>query len=454
MTARLPRPWLLGLVSACLVLLALEPVLAESEVMVIHAGQLLAIPGESPRPNRSIVLRGDRIVDVVDGLIDPEKFGLGTKYLDLSGYFVLPGLMDMHVHLLGEIDLNSNADMLTVTPSIEALRGAKYAKATLMAGFTTVRDLGGTPEAIFALRDAIALGDVPGPRVFATGSYLSATGGHGDMVGFSADLMEFWLPDTVCDGPYECRKATRHAVKIGADWIKLIATGGVLSDVATGTDQQLTDDELKEIVDTAHALGRKVAAHAHGVDGIVAALRAGVDSIDHGSFTDAQAIRLFEKTGAYLVPTLLPGHVIPDMMDANPYFTEAIKEKVRSVSAAANSNFARSYRAGVNIAFGTDSGVSKHGENAREFALMVEAGMTPMDAIVSATIATAALLNISDESGTIESGKLADIIAVSGDPLEDISVLETVDVVIRAGSIAKHCDRSGCMASLSLVGTH
>jgi imidazolonepropionase-like amidohydrolase len=448
MIPRSQRSWLLGLTTACLVFLALEPVLAESDVTVIHAGQLLAIPGESPRSNRSIVLRGDRIVDVVDGFIDPGNFGPGTNYLDLSGYFVLPGLMDMHVHLLGEIDLNSNADMLTVTPSIEALRGAMHAKATLMAGFTTVRDLGGTPEAIFALRDAVGRGEVPGPRIFATGSYLSATGGHGDMVGFSADLMEFWLPDTVCDGPYECRKATRHAVKTGADWIKLIATGGVLSDVATGTDQQLTDDELKEIVDTAHALGRKVAAHAHGVDGILAALRAGVDSIDHGSFTNAEAIRLFDKTGAYLVPTLLPGEVVPDMMDTNPYFKEAIKEKVRTVSAAAAGNFARAYRAGVNIAFGTDSGVSKHGENAREFALMVEAGMTPMDAIHSATVATAALLDISTDLGTIEPGKIADVIAVRGDPLEDISILETVDVVIKAGHVAKHCGQNGCFASL------
>jgi imidazolonepropionase-like amidohydrolase len=402
---------------------------------LVHAGTLLAVPGEDPAVEQTIVIEGNRIAEIRDGFADPSSFDGEPRLIDLSDHFVLPGLMDMHVHILGQLGPNSRNEALYVTTSMAALRGAQYARRTLEAGFTTVRDLGAEPEAIYALRDATAQGLVPGPRIVAAGSALAATGGHGDVDGYKAELLELWTPETICDGPYDCRRATRHAIKYGADWIKITATGGVLSDTKTGTDQQMTDGELKEIVDTAHSLGIKVAAHAHGADGINAALRAGVDSIDHGTFMDDESIRLFKKTDAWLVPTLMPGHRIPSMMEGNPFFTEAIKAKGYAAAAASKGNFERAVKAGVKVAFGTDAAVVPHGENAEEFSLMVAAGMTPMRAIHSATVSSAELLGLEDELGTLEAGKIADMIAVDGSPLENIALLEDVKVVIRDGKV-------------------
>lgn len=410
---------------------------ASEHTTIIHAGTLLAVPGNAPQHNRSIIIEGKQITRVEDGFADPEVVTGDVTLIDLSDKFVLPGLMDMHVHLLSEIGPDARTEVLQVTTSMQALKGEMHAKRTLDAGFTTVRDLGGKPEAIYALRDAINNGYVPGPRIIAAGSALSATGGHGDIDGVKAELLTLWTPETICDGPYDCRRATRYAIKYGADWIKVTATGGVLSDTTTGTDQQMTDDELKEIVDTAHGLGVKVAAHAHGTDGINAALRAGVDSVEHGSFLDRESIRLFKQTGAYLVPTLSPGYKIPAMMDGNPFFTEAIKAKARAASAASKANFGSAYKAGVKIAFGTDSAVTRHGDNADEFAMLVENGMTAMDAIRSATVVAAELLDMSETLGTIEPGKMADIIAVDSSPLDDITALEDVSVVIKDGQQVK-----------------
>lgn len=410
---------------------------AAEQVTVIHAGTLLAVPGEKPDTRQTIVIEDNIVVAVHDGFTHPAAVDADATFIDLADKFVLPGLMDMHVHLLGELGPNSRLDALKETTSMSALKGAMHARRTLLAGFTTVRDLGGDPEAIYALRDAIAADAVPGPRIVAAGSAIAATGGHGDVDGVKAELLTLWTPETICDGPYDCRRATRYAVKYGADWIKITATGGVLSDTATGTDQQMTDDELMEIMATAHGLGVKVAAHAHGTDGINAALRAGVDSIDHGSFLDDESVKLFRQTGAYLVPTLLPGHKIPAQMEGNPFFTAAIKEKALAASAASKENFARAFKGGVSIAFGTDTGVTKHGENAEEFSLMVAAGMPPMAAIRAATVVSAALLDMSDQLGTIEAGKFADIIAVDSNPLDDIAVLEKVSVVITNGKRVK-----------------
>jgi len=362
-------------------------------------------------------------------------FFLGTRAAAAAGWFLMPGMMDMHVHLLGQLGPTSRTDALFETASMAALEGAKHARITLEAGFTTVRDLGGDPEAIFALRDATARGIVPGPRIVAAGSPLAATGGHGDVDGYKAELLELWTPDTICDGPYDCRRAARHAIKYGADWIKITATGGVLSDTKTGTDQQMTDDELREIVETAHALGVRVAAHAHGADGINAALEAGVDSIDHGTFLDNDSIRLFKKNDAWLVPTLMPGHRIPSIMEGNPFFTPAIRAKANAASAASKGNFEKAVKAGVRIAFGTDAAVIPHGENAEEFSLMVDAGMSPAEAIRAATVNAAELLELDDELGTLEAGKIADLIAVDGNPLENIAILEQVIVVIRDGKV-------------------
>jgi imidazolonepropionase-like amidohydrolase len=423
--------------AVCLILMPalLNISFAAERITIVHAGTLLAVPGEAPKTRQTITIEGNRITAIDDGFIDPASMTGELTFIDLADKFVLPGLMDMHVHLLSELGPNSRTEALQVTTSMQALKGALHAKRTLHAGFTTVRDLGGKPEAIYALRDAIDQGIVPGPRVLAAGSSIAATGGHGDVDGVKAELLTLWTPDTICDGPYDCRHATRYAIKYGADWIKITATGGVLSDTATGTDQQMTGDELREIMETAHSLGVKVAAHAHGTNGINAALRAGVDSIDHGTFLDDESIKLFKRTGAYLVPTLLPGHKVPATMEGNPFFTEAIKAKARSASAGSKASFRKAYEGGVRIAFGTDSGVTKHGANAEEFAVMVAAGMSEMDAIQSATVAAAQLIEMSDELGTIEPGKLADMIAVDSSPLDDISVLENVSAVIKDGKL-------------------
>ncbi len=423
--------------AACLILMPilLNISFADERITIIHAGTLLAVPGEAPKTRQTITIESNRITAIDDGFVDPANMAGQVTFIDLADKFVLPGLMDMHVHLLFELGPNSRMEALQVTTSMQALKGALHAKRTLHAGFTTVRDLGGKPEAIYALRDAIDQGVVPGPRVLAAGSSIAATGGHGDVDGVKAELLTLWTPDTICDGPYDCRHATRYAIKYGADWIKITATGGVLSDTAMGTDQQMTDDELREIMETAHSLGVKVAAHAHGTNGINAALRAGVDSIDHGTFLDDESIKLFKQTGAYLVPTLLPGHKVPATMEGNPFFTEAIKAKARAASAGSKASFGKAYEGGVRIAFGTDSGVTKRGANAEEFAVMVAAGMSEMDAIHSATVAAAQLIEMSDELGTIEPGKLADMIAVDSSPLDDISVLENVSAVIKDGKL-------------------
>jgi len=410
--------------------------IADGPVTVIHAGTLLAVPGQAPKSRQTIVIEGNRIARVAEGYLAPADVAADATLIDLSDRFVLPGLMDMHVHLLGELGPDTRNEALYFTTSMDALRGAMYARRTLEAGFTTVRDLGGDPEAIFALRRAVDEGWIAGPRILAAGSALAATGGHGDVDGYKAELLERWTPETICDGPYDCRRATRHAVKYGADWIKITATGGVLSDTATGTGQQMTDDELKEIMDTAHALGVRVAAHAHGADGINAALRAGVDSVDHGTFLDEEGVRLMKQTGAYLVPTLLPGATIIPTMEGNPFFTEAIKAKARAAAAASKENVSKAVRAGVKIAFGTDTGVTPHGKNAKEFALMVDAGMSPMEAIRSATVVAAELIDRSATLGTIEAGKLADIIAVDNSPLDDVTELERMRAVIKDGSLA------------------
>jgi imidazolonepropionase-like amidohydrolase len=421
---------------ACIFAFSISAAHADN-VWVIHAGGVLAIPGDAPRTKQTIVIRDDVIERIEDGYVLAKDIDPTAKLIDLKDKFVLPGLMDMHVHLLGELSKTSRTDILYNTQSMEALIGAHYANKTLMAGFTTVRDLGGNPEAIYALRDAVSKGLVPGPRIFAAGSALAATGGHGDIDGIKPELLKLWTPETICDGPYECRKAARYAIKMGADWIKITATGGVLSDTATGTDQQMTDNELQEIVNTAHGLGIKVAAHAHGANGIKAALRAGVDSIDHGTFSDKEAIKLFKKTGAYMVPTLSPGIKLPATMEGNPFFTGAIKSKAYAASAASQKTFLNAYKAGVKIAFGTDSAVTPHGENADEFVMMVNAGMSAADAIRSATVTSANLLGIQEKLGTLESGKLADLIAVSGNPLDDISILTKVDFVMKEGVVMK-----------------
>ncbi len=408
-----------------------------AKTTVIHAGELLAVPGDKPLKEQTVVIKDGKIINVVKGYAEATKFGKNAQLIDLSDRFVMPGLMDMHVHLQGELSPSNDSEALRMSNADVAMKSTMFANKVLHAGFTTVRDLGANPEEIFALRDAIDKGWVNGPRVIAAGSMVAATGGHGDVDGMKAELIEKYTPKTICDGPYDCRRATRHAIKYGADIIKITSTGGVLSDTNTGTGQQMTDDELVEIVETAHGLGRKVTSHAHAAAGINAALRAGVDSIEHGSYADEESIRLFKENGAYLVPTLLAGDTVVNLAKNSNFMSDAIKAKAIRVGADMIANFKRSYEAGVNIAFGTDSGVSKHGINAREAVLMANAGMTNSDILKSATVNAADLIDMSASLGTIESGKIADIVAYDESPLKNIEALLDVDFVMKDGKVHK-----------------
>jgi imidazolonepropionase-like amidohydrolase len=407
-----------------------------AETTLIHAGELLAIPGKSPRSNQTIVVVDDRIVDIADGYLDAASFDGDVRVVDLKNRFVLPGLMDMHVHLQKQLGPNNDSDDLKMSNQLMQMRSLYFAMITLKAGFTTVRDVGSSSQEMYAMRDAINEGWIDGPRIIAAGG-VGITGGHADISGVSPDLMDLYTSPNVCDGPYDCRRATRNVVKYGADLVKITSTGGVMTDRNTGTGQQMEADELKEVVLAAARMGRKVASHAHHEDGIVAALEAGVASIEHGSYTGPRAIRLFHETGAYLVPTLLAGKTVMRLAAETDFMSDAIKEKAMLVGGDVMEHFEKAHKAGVNIAYGTDAGVAPHGTNAEEAVLMVGAGMDEMDVIVTATINAADLIDMSNEIGTIEADKYADIIAVRGSPLENIEELLDVQFVMKGGKIYK-----------------
>ncbi len=424
--------------------LASQTAFAEN-LVVIHAGALLAEPGKGAIAEQSVIIKDGKIDRIVPGYLDAAAVGAdetdAVETIDLKNKFVLPGLIDSHVHILGENNPRARLQRVEESDADDAIAGAGFARKTLMAGFTTVRDVGaGSGDAIFALRDGIARGDVAGPRLFASGSTISVTGGHGDGTqGYRDDVAELLHSEAVCDGAADCRRAVRNQVRRGADHIKLTATGGVLSNTAAGLEQQFFDDELGAIVESAHAMDRKVTAHAHGVAGINAALRAGVDSIEHGTYLNDDSIRLFKKTGAYLVPTLLAGETVVEWAkDPNSFLLPPQRAKALQVGPTMHAMAAKAHRGGVKIAFGTDSGVSKHGENAREFALLVAAGMTPMQAIRAATLNAADHLGHSDALGSIAPGKYADIIATDGDPLADVNELLDVDFVMKGGVVYKN----------------
>ena len=421
---------------AVLALLLATANLANAEILLVHAGELLAVPGERPQSRQTIVIEGDRIVGVVNGFADASTYGSDVRVIDLSDRFVLPGLMDMHVHLQGELGPLNEKETLKMSSQLMQMRSAHFAMKTLLAGFTTVRDVGSSAQEMYALRDAINKGWIDGPRIIAAGG-VGITGGHADVSGVKPELMELWTDDSICDGPYDCRRATRNAIKYGADLIKITSTGGVLTDRATGTGQQMEMDELREVVHAATRMGRKVASHAHEEDGIIAALEAGVASIEHGTYTGPRAIKLFKETGAYLVPTLLAGKTVGDMAVESDFMSDAIREKAIRVGRDMAGNFAKAHAAGVNVAYGTDSGVSPHGTNAEEAVLMVEAGMTEMEVLVAATVNAADLIDKSEALGTIEAGKFADIIAVDRSPLDDIAELLDVDFVMKGGNVYK-----------------
>ncbi len=422
---------------ACAVLIA-SPIAAQTvsePVTVIHAGTLFVEPGKPPRRNASVFVRGKIIVEVRDGFADVP----GARVVNLRDRSVLPGLIDSHVHLQGLDDrLQSRLLANSRDNEDEAYTALLNARTTLLAGFTTVRDLGGEPRLILSLRDAIAAGQLSGPSIVSAARMVSVSGGHGDARnGANRDLAGVVPGRTnTCNGADDCRRATREQISAGADVIKFAATGGVLSNVPGGLNQQMMDDEMRAVVQTAKMFGRKVAAHAHGVDGINAALRAGVDSIEHGTFTNAETFKLYRETGAYYVPTLMaPAAALADGLRGA--LSPAQLDKARVAAGNAEKSFAGAIRSGVKIAFGTDSGVSVHGRNAQEFSLMVRNGMSPALAIRSATVDAAELLGLSAKIGTIAAGKDADIIAVAGDPSQDVRLLEQVDFVMKHGRVHK-----------------
>jgi imidazolonepropionase-like amidohydrolase len=402
----------------------------------IHAGRLIAVPGKAVRGPSTIVVDNGRIVSVTDGLARVEP---GVPFINLSARTVLPGLIDSHVHL--ESDSGGDArlvETVTLNDAQQAFKAMANGRKTLEAGFTTVRNLGGGP-AIGALRDAVAAGTVRGPRILDAASGISTTSGHGDnRVGLVENLHPAIAPDNICDGAEECRRAVRAQVRRGADVIKTMTTGGVNSRIGAGLGAQMFSDEIKAIVDTARLYGKKVAVHAHGADGINIALAAGAHSIEHGTLLDEESIRLFKRTGAYYVPTLstVNGYLERIAADSNAY-PPAVRAKIDWRIGITGQSLRKAVPAGVKIAFGTDAGVSKHGRNADEFELMVKHGMTPVEAIKAATVNAADLLGLGTEIGTIEPGKSADIIAVAGDPLADVTVLKRVDFVMARGEVVK-----------------
>jgi len=407
----------------------------EGRTTFVQAGRLLADPGSGiVHRDKTLVIRGNQVVEIRDGFVGPT--GDEGSVVDLRDSFVLPGLIDSHVHLTSEQSPNGRLNAVTQSEATQAMVGAGFARKTLMAGFTTVADLGGSNEAVFALRDAIRRGDVSGPRVIAAGSAVSIHGGHGDINGYRDDVMHLLSSESICSGVDDCMRAVRLQVRSGADVIKITATGGVLSNTAAGLAQQFTDAELAAIVGAAHRMGRQVTAHAHGVDGINAFLRAGGDSIQHGTYLDDESIRLFRRDGVYLVPTLLAGDYVARIASSpGNFFTAAQTAKALEAGPKMLDMARRAHDGGVRIAFGTDTGVSAHGDNAQEFALLVRAGLTPLEAVQAATVVAAEHLRLSGEAGRIAVGMPADIVAVTGDPLTDVTTLEHVAFVMKGGVV-------------------
>ena len=424
-----------------MVLLASAPILpATAEVTAIRAGRVITDASQPPRGPSTIIVENGRIVAVNDAAA---AIPAGATIVDMSGKTVLPGLIDVHVHLGGYADDPWYAGVAPKrTEEYAVAIGLANALTTARAGFTTVREVGGGQRATIAVRDAIDDGLAPGPRIQTAGTGLSIIGGHGDStVGINpeiGDALDRAYPQIgVCTGAEGCAAAVRLVAKSHADLIKITATGGVLDDGKTGLEQHFTNAEMASIVATAHSLGLKVAAHAHGARGIEAATNAGVDSIEHGTFADDAAIRAMKAHGTYFVATLMAIEGLKDHLGKG-FFTPNVEAKGLQTVSIQGKGLAAAYRAGVPIALGTDSGVYKHGRNAEELPLMVKlGGMSPRDALYAATMGGAKLMGIEAETGTLVAGKSADLIAVEGDPLTDpAAVLKVRYVMVRGKPIA------------------
>jgi imidazolonepropionase-like amidohydrolase len=402
---------------------------------LIHAGRVIDGVSDTVKTQQTVVVDGGKIVAIEPGYRAPAA---GDRVIDLKSGTLLPGLFDMHVHLSGEYSRNSEINDYKLNEADVAIDSVVYAQRTLLAGFTTVRDLGDEFRETISLRNAINARKVPGPRIVAAGKSIGTTGGHADPTnGWSRKFPGDAGPaQGVVNSVDDARQAVRQRYKEGSDTIKITATGGVLSIAKNGSNPQFTEEEVRAIVTTARDYGFKVAAHAHGAEGMKRAVRGGVDTIEHGTFMDDETIRLMKERGTFYVPTISAGRWVADKAKDPNFFPPVVRPKAQAVGPQIDATFAKAYKAGVKILFGTDTGVSAHGDNAREFRYMVENGMPAMEAIRSATSVPARFLGL-DDTGSIAVGKLGELVGVPGDPLEDISVMERVVFVMKDDTVHK-----------------
>ena len=406
-----------------------------AQTSYLHCGHLLAVPGEKMQKEMTIIVTDGKIEAVRKGYATPDA---GIALIDLKNQYVLPGLMDMHIHIEHESNPKTYEESFRLDPADIALKATVYCERTLMAGFTTVRDLGGSGVNV-SLRNAINRGFIKGPRIYTAEKSLATTGGHADPTnGVKSELRGNPGPkDGVINNIGDAKKAVRQRYKNGADVIKITATGGVLSVAKDGQGPQFTIEEIEEVVRTANDYGMVTAAHAHGKEGIRRAILGGINSIEHGTLMDEEIMDLMIKHGTYLVPTISAGIFVAEKAKTKGYFPPIIVPKAIEIGAQIQETFGKAYKRGVKIAFGTDTGVSAHGNNGQEFRYMLEAGATSSDVIQMATIHAADLLRVSDILGSIEKNKFADIIAVDANPLDDATVLENVQFVMKNGVVYK-----------------
>ena len=419
-----------------LIALLFNSIFLIAQTTIIHCGNLIDGISDDVKRDVSVIVEDNTIISIERGFVEAAE---NETIIDLSSAYVMPGFIDMHVHIESEYGKDSYLKKFTLDKADKAFQAVGNAKITLEAGFTTIRDLGGSGVNT-ALRDAINKGTVPGPRIYSVNKSLAITGGHADPTNGYGEHIMCAMPGPesgVCDGVEECMKAVRQQVKLGADWIKITATAGVLSIAKDGDGPQFTIEEISAIVDTGKDRGVKVAAHAHGVEGMQRANKGGVTTIEHGSYMDNETMDLMKQYGTYLVPTITAGSSVADSAKIAGYFPDVVTPKALAVGPQIQSTFAKAYQAGVNIAFGTDAGVFKHGKNAKEFELMVEVGMPPMEAIQCATSTNAALLE-NDKIGILETNRYADIVACTNNPLEDITELQRIIFVMKNGKVYKN----------------
>ena len=403
---------------------------------IIYCGKLIDVKSLQVQNEMSVIVTGNIITEVQSGYT---KAVAGDKVIDLKNKTVMPGLMDMHVHVESETNPNSYLEEFTKNKADYAFKSVGLVERDLMAGFTTLRDLGGSGVNI-SLRNAINKGLIKGPRIYTAGKAIATTGGHADPTsGYNEDLRGDPGPkEGVVNGVADCAKAVRMRYKEGSDLIKITATGGVLSMAKDGSGAQFTEEEIRAIVTTAKDYGFKVAAHAHGAEGMKRAVLAGVSSIEHGTYMTEEVMELMKQRGTYLVPTIIAGKSSADSAKIPGYYPEIVRAKALVIGNYIQATFAKAYKAGVKIAFGTDAGVYAHGKNWMEFIYMTEGGMPILECIKSATVNAADLLGVSDILGSIEKGKYADIIAVDGDPVKDVQVMGKVKFVMKNGVVYKN----------------